>query len=631
MKIQYKATAIMTLFGVVIVILLSLGYNMQSHTSALDKEKKNINAVSQEIALHVESRLKEKASLAITISSAPIIKDALQKSNSEFARLTAKNRKEEIENRNQQWKNTADINDPFIQAHMTNSVAEYLSFQQIIMPGVYGEIFLTNRYGVMIATTGKLTTTLSHAHKYWWLAAYDDGQGRIFLDDRGFDASVEGYVLGVVVPIRDGNDIIGILKCNVNIMGLLTDVVQEFKQRHPGNSRIVRTKGLIVAEPDVTPLSTMVNEKLVGALRQKESDTTTIIENNEKQIVAFRPIRITMGSEKYGFGGSKESIDHIKGNKGEAWHIVISLPEEKAAKATRETTRLIIITGMIFTVLAAAVAMLLGKWAAKPIVGLAHTAQGIGEGYLDTKADVLSNDEIGSLAKSLNRMAENLQNTMASRDELIQEVARRHKSEERYKFLAENMGDIVWTLDMDLNTTYISPSVEKVFGFTPEERKNQTIEDMVTPDSLERIMQRYMEEFESDQLPDTDSNQFIAIDVEYYHRDGSIVWMENQVKAIRNQKGEIVGMYGVSRNITDRKMAQDALMKEKENLQDAISKIKKLSGLLPICASCKKIRDDKGYWNQIESYIRDHSEADFSHSICPSCAKKLYPGADITE
>lgn len=69
--------------------------------------------------------------------------------------------------------------------------------------------------------------------------------------------------------------------------------------------------------------------------------------------------------------------------------------------------------------------------------------------------------------------------------------------------------------------------------------------------------------------------------------------------------------------------------KDKENLigelSKALSEVKTLSGFLPICASCKKIRDDSGYWTQIESYIRDHSEADFTHSICPDCARKLYP------
>jgi hypothetical protein len=57
---------------------------------------------------------------------------------------------------------------------------------------------------------------------------------------------------------------------------------------------------------------------------------------------------------------------------------------------------------------------------------------------------------------------------------------------------------------------------------------------------------------------------------------------------------------------------------------EALAKVKTLSGFFPICASCKKIRDDKGYWNQIEAYISEHSEAEFSHGICPECAKKMY-------
>lgn len=77
--------------------------------------------------------------------------------------------------------------------------------------------------------------------------------------------------------------------------------------------------------------------------------------------------------------------------------------------------------------------------------------------------------------------------------------------------------------------------------------------------------------------------------------------------------------------IEERKLAQidkDTLIIE---LKDALNKVKTLSGLLPICASCKNIRDDKGYWNKIESYIRTHSEAEFTHSICPECSEKLYP------
>jgi hypothetical protein len=74
------------------------------------------------------------------------------------------------------------------------------------------------------------------------------------------------------------------------------------------------------------------------------------------------------------------------------------------------------------------------------------------------------------------------------------------------------------------------------------------------------------------------------------------------------------------------KQSEVSLRREKDRLEQALSQIRTLRGLLPICANCKKIRDDTGYWNQIETYIHDHSEAKFSHGICPECMKKLYPG-----
>ena len=73
------------------------------------------------------------------------------------------------------------------------------------------------------------------------------------------------------------------------------------------------------------------------------------------------------------------------------------------------------------------------------------------------------------------------------------------------------------------------------------------------------------------------------------------------------------------------------LEKRNRDLEKALAEIKTLRGILPICANCKKIRDDAGYWNQIEAYIRDHSEAEFSHGICPDCARELYPDLSLTD
>lgn len=76
------------------------------------------------------------------------------------------------------------------------------------------------------------------------------------------------------------------------------------------------------------------------------------------------------------------------------------------------------------------------------------------------------------------------------------------------------------------------------------------------------------------------------------------------------------------------KRSNNELIAHKEKLEKALSEIKTLAGMLPICSSCKKIRDDKGYWNQIETYIKERSEVEFSHGICPECSDKLYGKED---
>ncbi len=103
----------------------------------------------------------------------------------------------------------------------------------------------------------------------------------------------------------------------------------------------------------------------------------------------------------------------------------------------------------------------------------------------------------------------------------------------------------------------------------------------------------------------------------------------------RESKILVLANLAQQREINERKRAERERAKLIHELQEALNKVKTLSGLLPICASCKKIRDDNGYWNQIEVYIRDHSEAEFSHSLCPDCAEvmvselKSYGGTGI--
>lgn len=103
--------------------------------------------------------------------------------------------------------------------------------------------------------------------------------------------------------------------------------------------------------------------------------------------------------------------------------------------------------------------------------------------------------------------------------------------------------------------------------------------------------------------------------------------IENRpVLAILKQVAEVERELSLAQEeIERRKKVEEKLDITINELKKALSEVKTLRGFIPICGSCKKIRDDKGYWNQIESYIRNHSEAEFSHSLCPECVKKLYP------
>ena len=110
--------------------------------------------------------------------------------------------------------------------------------------------------------------------------------------------------------------------------------------------------------------------------------------------------------------------------------------------------------------------------------------------------------------------------------------------------------------------------------------------------------------------------------------DGTVRHIRCNGIATKNRDGKSSRIIGLYNDITDWKQAEADQERLIFELKQALSQIKTLGGLLPICSWCKKIRNDEGYWEQMELYIRNHSEAEFSHSICPECTEKLYPELD---
>ena len=118
------------------------------------------------------------------------------------------------------------------------------------------------------------------------------------------------------------------------------------------------------------------------------------------------------------------------------------------------------------------------------------------------------------------------------------------------------------------------------------------------------------------------------IEAQFRGNNEHIRWVQIHARALRDPATGQITYEGSVEDITERKQAEQERERLITQLQDALARVKTLTGLLPICASCKKIREDNGTWSNIELYIQNHSEAQFTHGFCPDCVKRLYPFVD---
>lgn len=192
------------------------------------------------------------------------------------------------------------------------------------------------------------------------------------------------------------------------------------------------------------------------------------------------------------------------------------------------------------------------------------------------------------------------------------------ESQQQYHGVVNTIQDSVVVVGEDQCVKFVNQAFCRMYQYTADEAIGLYAPDLIHSD-FHPVFERFMDELKKDGVF---SGRTIDI-----RKDGSTFYTD--VSGASIQFSGKACFLAVIRDITEQIQAEEALIAERNKLKKALAEINQLSGLLPICGHCKKIRDDKGYWNQIDEYIQNHADVTFSHGVCQECAKKYYPNIDI--
>jgi PAS domain S-box-containing protein/putative nucleotidyltransferase with HDIG domain len=154
------------------------------------------------------------------------------------------------------------------------------------------------------------------------------------------------------------------------------------------------------------------------------------------------------------------------------------------------------------------------------------------------------------------------------------------ESEARYRLLAENQSDVIWTLDLNLRYTYMSPSVARMRGYSAEEIVGSTVQETMTPASVELARKTLAEELVIERMEHKDLHRSRTLELEMCCKDGSTIWTEVKMTAIRDPDGQLVGILGVTRDISERKRAEEELHRRNEELELFLDLSKELTATM---------------------------------------------------
>jgi len=184
--------------------------------------------------------------------------------------------------------------------------------------------------------------------------------------------------------------------------------------------------------------------------------------------------------------------------------------------------------------------------------------------FLKLNIDKPIRNIISSLSANVPPKYRGIQEFQYLSDSIRDMMASLEERERRYRLLADNVTDVIWTMDLNLQWTYISPSVVRMRGYTAEEVRERTLEDLITPESYKMAKQVFGEELAKENREGVDPDRIRSLDLQFVHKDGRLIWGEITASMLRDEDGMAIGILGVTRDITARRAAEITLRESEE-------------------------------------------------------------------
>lgn len=392
----------------------------------------------------------------------------------------------------------------------------------------------------------------------------------------------------VAVPVTRGGAVIGgVLLAEVTLKKMW-DIVSEMEQDSPAQIYVVDREGRLVACKELTEIYFLFGRSMKHV-------------PEVRRFLAHEPWSLSQEHEYKGFSGARV-IGSYAGIEGAQWGVIVEIPVRTAFHGIQ---RLILsMTGLLLLsiLVAAAINRLIIRRVTSGLDLLRHGAERIGKGELDYRIEVEGEDELGVLAKVFNSMAAQLRGMI---DNLEQRVAERERaeaflreSENKYRSLLESTVDWVWTCDLEARITFSNEAIQPHLGYLPEEIRNRPFADFIHPDDRPGLGTLFNGSAE-------DRTGWRNVTFRRIHRDGSTRFFDSTAQPLLDTQGNVTGITGIDRDITERKQAQDTLKESEERFRH-------ISELSPFGISITERGGDVTYLNRKFREIFGYTQEDIS-------------------